>query len=174
MAKYVYGIKSVKYGTVEPPGTAPLMPAATGMTSWAQTVKGTLTISEDESTTTDFYVEETTTAVESIVTDAGNFKVTWRAYDVTPSLIAVMKGGTASGNGVYLDYYGPESVDTKELALEITTTNDVVFQVPKASCLGRFDSVVGRENLLEMEVVATALSPGASVTNWPYRIRIPV
>lgn len=174
MAKYVYGIASVKYGTVEPPGVGPLMPSATGMTNWAQTVKGSLTISEDESTTTEFFVEETTTAVHSVVTDAGQLKVTWRAYDVTPTLVEVMKGGDASGNGVYLDYYGPETVEAKELALQVTTTDGTIFEIPKASCLGRFDSVVGRENLLEMEVVATALSPGASVTNWPYRVRIPV
>jgi hypothetical protein len=174
MAEYIYGIASVKYGTVEPCTTVPLMPAATGMTQWAYTVKGSLTISEDESTTTEFFVEETTTAVHSIVTDAGQLKVTWRAYDITPALVAVMKGGTASGNGVYNYYYGPDTVDAQELALEVTTTDGSVFSIPKASCLGRFDSVVGRENLLEMEVVATALDPGSTVEKWPYRIRTTV
>jgi len=176
--KYLYGIKSVKYGTVCATGDSPSMPASGDMTSWAQTVQGSLTISEQESTVKYFYVEETTTAVHSIVTDAGNLTVTWRAYDCTPALIAVMKGGISStGDTGYLSYSGPDTVEAKELALEITCTNNAVFEIYRASCLGRFDSVVGRENLLEMEVVATALAPATTGTDdgdqAPYKIKLP-
>jgi hypothetical protein len=63
------------------------------------------------------------------------------------------------------------------MSLEITTTNDIVFEIPRASCLARFDSVLGRENLLEMEVKATALAPETTGTGptdqAPYRFRIP-
>lgn len=177
MAKYVYGIKSVKYGAVTSTGTSPSMPATGDLTSWAQTVKGSLTISEDEATETEFFVEETTTRVHSIVTDAGQLKVTWRAYDVTPALVAVMKGGRATGDGgTYLIYDGPSTVDAVEMSLEITTTDNSIFNIYRASCLGRFDSVVGRENLMEMEVVATAMAPETTGTGTydqsPYQIKI--
>ncbi|HPV43786.1 MAG TPA: hypothetical protein PKX40_21610 [Spirochaetota bacterium] len=177
MASYLYGIKSVKHGAVVATGSGFAMPASGDLTPWAYTVQGSLTISEDESTTTEFYVEEVTTPVHSIVTDPGKLTMTWRAYDMTPDLIAVMKGGTAAtGTGVDY-YYGPESVEPIERSLEITTTNDIVFEIPRASCLARFDSVLGRENLLEMEVKATALAPettGAGATDQaPYRFRIP-
>lgn len=177
MASYLYGIKSVKYGDVVATGSGFEMPASGDLTPWAYTVQGSLTISEDESTTTEFYVEEVTTPVHSIVTDPGKLTMTWRAYDMTPALIAVMKGGaTGTGSGEEY-YYGPESVEAIEKSLEITTTNDIVFEIPRASCLSRFDSVLGRENLLEMEVKATALAPettGTGATNKaPYRFRIP-
>jgi hypothetical protein len=170
--KYMYGIKSVKFGT--PTGSAS-MPAASGMTQWAQTVQGTLTLSEDEATEKEFFVEETTTPVHSIVTQAGALRVRWRAYDMTPSLIAVVKegvAGTAGSGATYAQTYaGPVTIDSVEKALEITTTNDVVFSVYKAAVISRFDSVLGREQLLEMEVQATALDPGDGGS--PYMISLP-
>lgn len=173
MAEYVYGIKSVKYGAVNATGSAPAMPPSGDMNAWAYTVQGSLTISEDEATVKEFFVEETTTAIQQIVTDAGQMKITWRAYDVTPSLVAIMKGGTASSDASYYTYSGPETVEAKELALEITTTNNAKVEIYRASCLGRFDSVVGRENLLEMEVVATALAPETTGTDQsPYKISV--
>lgn len=174
MAKYLYGIKSIKYGTVAATGTDAVMPASGDMNNWAQTVQGSFTLSEDESTTKEFFVEETTTAVHSVVTDAGQLKATWRAYDMTPTLIAIMKEGTAGTGAGTLTYLGPETVDSVELALEITTTNDVIIEIYRASCLARFDSVLGRENLLEMEVTATALTPeNTGTTHPPYKITIP-
>jgi hypothetical protein len=174
MAKYLYGIKSIKYGTVAATGTDAVMPASGDMNNWAQTVQGSFTLSEDESTTKEFFVEETTTAVHSVVTDAGQLKATWRAYDMTPTLIAIMKEGTAGTGAGTLTYLGPETVDSVELALEITTTNDVIIEIYRASCLARFDSVLGRENLLEMEVTATALTPeNTGSTHPPYKITIP-
>jgi hypothetical protein len=168
--KYAYGIKSVKFGT---PTETASMP--TGLSNWAQTVAGSLTISEDEATTKDFNVEETTTPVKSIVTDAGAMTAQWRAYDLTPDYLTTVKGGV-SGNtgatGTYaLTYDGPTSVTDQELALEITTTNDIVFSIYKASVVARFDGGVGRENLLEVEVRAKALDPGDGGS--PYRIKLP-
>jgi hypothetical protein len=177
MANYMYGIKSVKYGAVVATGDGFAMPASADMSSWAYTVQGSLTISEDESTTTEFFVEEVSTPVHSIVTDPGKLNLTWRAYDMTPALIAVMKGGEAATGSGEDYYYGPTTIDSLEMSLEVTTTNNIVFEIPRASCLARFDSVLGRENLLEMEVKATALAPNTTGTGTtdqsPYRFKIP-
>lgn len=168
--KYAYGIKSVKFGT---PTETASMP--TGLSTWAQTVAGSLTISEDEAQTKDFNVEEVTTPVKTIVTDVGALTAQWRAYDLTPSLVAIVKGGTAgtagTGAAAVNTYAGPLSVTTMDLALEITTTNDVVFSVYKAAVLARFDGGVGRENLLELEVRAIAQDPGDGGS--PYMIELP-
>lgn len=168
--KYAYGIKSVKFGT--PTGTDE-MPGT--LTAWAQTVAGSLTISEDEAQTKDFNVEEATTPVISIVTDVGALTATWRGYDLTPTLIALVKGGTAgtdgSGETAVVTYAGPVSVATMNLALEITTTNNAVFQIYKAAVLARFDGGIGRENLLEVEVRAIAQDPGDGSS--PYMIKLP-
>lgn len=164
--KYAYGIASVKFGT--PTGSAS-MPGS--LTAWAQTVKGSLTISEAEAQTKDFKVEETSTPVKTIVTDVGALSVKWRAYDLTPSLVAVVKGGTAGSSTGVLTYAGPVSVAALNLALEITTTNGVVFNIYNAAVIARFDGGVSSESLLEMEVTAKAQDPGSNAS--PYMIKVP-
>jgi hypothetical protein len=168
--KYAYGIKSVKFGI---PTGSNTMPGT--LTPWAQTVKGSLTLSEDEAQQKEFFVEETTTAVHKVVTEAGSLKLKWRGYEITPEAIAVVKGGTAgttgSGATKKLTYDGPVTVDIINLALQVVTTNDIVFNIYKTAVLGRFDSSLGRENLLELEVAASALDPGNGAS--PYQIEVP-
>jgi hypothetical protein len=168
--KYLYGIKSIKFGT--PTGTS-AMPAASNMTQFAQTVQGSLTISEDESTLTEFFVEETSTPVHSIVSQPGALRATWRAYDMSVDHLKKVKGGTATKPAAPADhtYDGPITIEALELALEITTNNDVTFEIYKSAVIARFDSTLGRENLLELEVQATALDPGDGGS--PYKISLP-
>lgn len=167
--KYAYGIASVKFGTPTGSNTMPTV------TQWAQTVQGSMTLSEDEATTKDFNVEETTTPVKSIVTDAGSLTAKWRAYDITPSLVAIVKGGTAgaagSGGTAVVTYAGPVQVVSIDLALEITTTNGVVVSIYNAAVVARFDGAISRENLLEMEVTAKAQDPGDGSS--PYMFSLP-
>ncbi len=168
--KYAYGVASVKFGT---PTGGSTMPGS--MTAWAQTVRGSLTVSEDEAQKKEFKVEEASSPVKEIVTDAGALTIKWRAYDLTPSLVAVVKGGTAgaagTGGTATVTYAGPVSVAAMELALEIVTTNGVKFLIYKASVVARFDGGVSAESLLEMEVSAKALDPGAGTS--PYMITLP-
>lgn len=170
--KYAYGISSVKFGT--PTGSAG-MPAASAMTAWAQTVQGSMTLSEDEATIKDFNVEETSTPVKSIVTDSGALTAKWRGYDLTPSLITIVKGGASgtagAGASAKVTYAGPVQVVAVDLALEITTTNSVVFEVYNAAVVARFDGSISRENLLELEVSAKAQDPGDGGS--PYMVSLP-
>lgn len=166
--KYVFGVKSVKFGT---PTGSDEMPGS--LTAFAQTVAGSLTLSEDEAQTKDFNVEEVTTPVKTIVTSVGALTATWRAYDLSPATLALVKGGTSTTPAAPAahTYDGPLSVVAKDLALEITTTNDVVIKVYNAAVLARFDGSVGRENLLELEISAIAQDPGDGTS--PYQISFP-
>lgn len=170
--KYAYGIASVKFGT--PTGSS-TMPGS--LTQWAQTVQGTLTLSEDESQTKKFFVEETTTPVHIVITEAGALNIRWRAYDLTPATIAIVKGGTAgtdgSGVSTMKTYAGPTSISTMELALQVNTTNGVVFNIYKTAVIARFDSSLSREQLLEVEVQATALDPGSGTSPYMYNLPDP-
>jgi len=168
--KYMYGIASVKFGT--PTGSAS-MPIASDMATWAQTVQGSLTLSEDEATEKEFFVEETTTPVHSIVTQAGALRVRWRAYDMSVKMLEKVKGGTGTEAAAPAaqTYAGPVTIDSVNLALRITTNNGVTFDIYKAAVIARFDSALGREQLLEVEVRATALDPGDGGS--PYKISLP-
>ncbi len=171
--KYVYGIKKIKFG--KPTGTSSVPTGANAPTAWAQTVAGSLVLSEDEATTKDFNVEEVTTPVKTIVTSVGALTATWRSYDMTPALVAVVKGGvatsTGTGTGKRAVFQGPETVKALDLYLEIETDNDVVFRIFKAATLYRFDSGVGKENLLEGEIRAIAQDPGDG--SHPYEFSLP-
>lgn len=169
--KYAYGIKTVKYGT--PTGSS-TMPET--LTQWAQTVEGSFKLSEAESQQKNYKVEETTTPVATTVTDPGVTEMKWRAYDITPSLVAIMKGGTAGsevGPPAYLTYAGPVTVATVNLAIQIVTTNDVVFNFYKVACLCRFDGELSRNNLFEMEVGGTVLDPGTGGSPYIYKLPNP-
>lgn len=159
MAKYVYGIKSVKFGT--PTGSA-TMPVT--LTAWAQTVEGSFTLSESEATSKEFKVEETATPVKSIVSEYGSLSGTWRAYDLTPSLIETVKGG--DGHTDAKKFEAPGSPTTIELALEIETTDGAKFNIYKAAIIARLDGAITRGDILQMEVKATALDPGSAASPW--------
>lgn len=168
--KYVFGIKSVKFGT--PTGTK-TMPDAGDMTAWAQTVEGSLTLSEDEATTKPFKVEETSTPIKTIVTDSGALAIKWRAYDMSVKQVEKVKGGTGTEGiaGTAHSYEGPVQVVAQDLALEIETTNGVKWLIFNAAVVARFDGAISRESLLEMEVKASAQDPGDGTA--PYKFELP-
>jgi|LSQX01.2.fsa_nt_gb hypothetical protein len=174
--KYAYGIKKVKFG--KPTGSDTMPTGANAPTAWAQTVAGSLVLSEDEATTKDFNVEEVSTPVKTIVTSVGALTATWRSYDITPSLLSIVKGGvatsTGSGTGKRAVFKGPKTVKALDMALEIITDNDIVFKVYKAAVLARFDGGVGKENLLEVEVRAVAQDPGNGGHPYEYDTPDPV
>lgn len=166
--KYAYGIKSVKFGI---PTGSNSMPGT--LDQWAQTVQGSLTLSEDEATIKDFNVEETSTPVKSIVTNSGALQIKWRAYDMSVKMLEKVKGGVGT-EGVSPSphtYDGPTQVIAKDLALEVTTTEDIVFKIYKAAVVARFDGSISRENLLEIEVTAKAQDPGNGSS--PYQVSLP-
>lgn len=164
MANYLFGLKSVKFGTPESDGT---MPAS--LTVFAQTVRGSMTLSETEAAVQDFNVEEQDSPVEQAITESSKLEATWRAYDLSPAVIAKVKGGTA---GTSPDKWSaPTKSVLLKLALEIETDNGTKIQIPYANVQARFDGTIGREDMLQLEVKATALSPGANIA--PFAIEFP-
>ena len=163
MAKYVYGIKSVKFGT--PTGLA-TMPGT--LTAWAQTVEGTFTLAESEDTLKSFKVEETATPVLTIVSEAGEMTLTWSAYDLSPAIIAIVKGGTATGS---TKWAAPATKPTISLAIEVETTDGAKFNIYKTSIFSTFDGAVTRGDLLQMKTKAVVQDPGSGVS--PFDITFP-
>nr|WP_319268312.1 hypothetical protein [uncultured Draconibacterium sp.] len=164
MPKYGKGIVSVKFGT--PTGSAS-MPGT--LNAWAQTVEGSMNFSEEEAQTVDFNVEETTAPVDQAQTDAGGLTIQWRAYDMTPAMMAIVKGGTAGTDTGVLTYDAPASNVAQKLALEVTMEDGVVFNIYKANVFARIDGQAGRGTLLEVSVSAVALDPGDGGSPWGYK-----
>jgi hypothetical protein len=138
------------------------------LTQWAQTVEGSFTVSESEPTLKDFKVEETASPVKTIVSEAGTTTLKWRAYDIAPSLIAIVKAGTPTAETKWVS---PVTTAALNLAIEITTTDGAKISVYKASVFARFDGAITRGDLWQMEVTAKVIDPGSGVA--PFEITFP-
>ena len=164
--KYAYGIKSIKFGEPKSDGTM-----QNNLTQWAETVRGSLTITEDEATKYEPRVEEDAAPVESITVEVGALTVRWRAYDLTPALMKVVRDGTAGTGATMGTYTAPTGVVNKELALQVNCEGGVKFEIPRASVNVRFDGGVSLDSLLEVEVVARAVDPGGEDNPpWTYTL----
>ena len=161
-SKYAYGIKGISYGT---PTGAATMPGS--LTPWVKTVKGSLTITEDEATVYEPRVEEKAAPVKVIVTETGSLIARWRVYDLTPTEIKKFRGGETSGADDET-YEAPSDIKGISLALGIECEEDVKFNIFKAAISTRIDGNISRDSLLEMEVTATAVSPGDGLAAWQY------
>lgn len=157
MPKYTIGLKSVKFGTPTETVTMPV-----SMTAWAQTVKGSMTIEESEAEVKNFNVEEVSSPVKQAIVQDGVLTVTWKAYDLDPAIIAAVKNGTATAT----KFSAAANSAIIEKALEVTTDEDVKFTIPKASIVARLTGSIGGEDMLQMEVKATAIDPGDGGSPW--------
>lgn len=155
--KYTIGLKWVKYGTAT---NTVAMPAT--LTSFAKTVKGSMTIEEAEPTVQNFEVEEVDAPVKQAITQNGALTITWRAYNLDPSIIAAVKGGTSTAT----KFSAPAKSVIIEKALEIKSDDNMVFCIPKASIVARITGQVGADDMLQLEVKATAIDPGDGGSPW--------
>lgn len=167
MAKYVLGLKSVKFGT--PTGTA-AMPAALDMDDFAQTVRGSMTLSETEPTIQDFNVEEQDAPVEQAITESSKLELMWRAYDLSPAILELVKGG--DGTTLATTWKAAPKTTMIKLAIEVGTDNGTKVQIPNANIIARLDGTIGREDMLQLEVRGTALDPGDGGV--PFSVVFPV
>lgn len=155
--KYTIGLKWVKYGT---PTDTVAMPAT--LNDFAKTVKGSMTIEEAEPSIQDFKVEEVDSPVKQSITENGTLTITWKAYNLDPEIIAAVKGGASTAT----KFSAPVKSVIIEKALEIKSNDNVVFAIPKASIVARITGQVGADDMLQLEIKATAIDPGDGGSPW--------
>lgn len=156
--KLVYGIKSVKLGI---PTDLETMPAT--LDNFSETVKGSFTLAETEATTIDAETEESIAPIGSITDKEAVLEGTWKTFDYTPAMLAMVKGGTATGAASWKAPAAPVNI---EKALKITTTVDAVLNVYKAKIVARFTGVMSKTGFSEIEIKFKALSPATGLA--PY------
>lgn len=150
MAKHVIGLKGVKFGT--PTGTA-AMPVT--MEAFAGTVEGSMTLSESEATIEKFKEEESVAPVAVSISAESEMEIVWKCHDLSPSILAKVKGGTATAT----KWTAPTSSVVIELAVELESLSGAKILIPKATIIARIDGTIGRGNILQMEVKATPMTP---------------
>jgi len=155
--KLVYGIASIKLGT---PTALATMPET--LTQFSETVKGSFTLAETESTTVDAITEESAAPLASITDTEGVLSGSWKTFDYTPASLVKIKGGTVSGT----KWVAPAAPVNIETALQINTTSGAILNVYKAAVVGKFTGVISKSGFSEIEVKFKALAPASGLA--PY------
>lgn len=161
--KLVYGIKSVKTGT---PTNLATMPAV--LTQFSETVKGSFTLAETEATMVDATTEESVAPLESITDTESVLEGSWKTYDYTPEMLALVKGGGVTGT----KWQAPAAAVDIKLALEVETTAGPVLGIYKAKITAKFTGIISKSGFSEIEIKFRALAPAAGLS--PYEWDTPV
>lgn len=161
--KLVYGIASVKLGEPTDLATMPVT-----LTQFSETVKGSFTLAETESTSVDAITEESTAPLASITDTEGVLEGSWKTFDYTPASLVLVKGGTVSG----AKWIAPAAPVNIETALQVNTTAGVTLNIYKAKIVGKFTGVISKSGFSEIEIKFKALSPASGLA--PYEWDDPV
>lgn len=153
--KLVYGIASVKLGEPTDLATMPV-----SLDAFSETVKGSFTLAETEATTIDAETEESIAPVGSITDKEAVLEGTWKTFDYTPAMLAMVKGGTATGTTKWVAPAAPVNI---EKALQVTTTVGAKLNVFKAKIVARFTGVMSKSGFSEIEIKFKALSPATGL-----------
>jgi hypothetical protein len=158
---YGSGLTSVKIGAIAGDGGM-----GTALVALGNTVAGSMQLTSEEGTTTDFNIEEQDKPVKSII-QAGATRLTWECYDVGGETMAKLFGGTYdSGTDTYTS---PDKVVAQELSLELTSAEGHVMSIVRASVFPTFNWSFSKDALAKISVSATILQP-TKVGEKPFKI----
>jgi len=161
MAVYLFGIKTVKYGTA---ATGSSMP--TGMTTLPNTVKGSVSIEETEGSTVKFFVDQQFSPVKVVKTEEGELSATMQFYDMTFANIAALKGGTGNATG----YTPATGYQMMEKALELELDSGHKLNMYNAALSTRITGGGGRDKLFALEVKATPQLTISNTQGWDIQV----
>jgi hypothetical protein len=91
MAKKVFGLASLKIADIASDGGM-----GTALTTVGETVSGTCVMAQEDNTTTDFTIEESSSPIESITSAEGKITLAWSSYNVSTYQLKKLFGGTGN------------------------------------------------------------------------------
>lgn len=157
MANYIYKISTVKYGT--PTGLV-TMPVT--LVTLPYTVKGSVKLTESDSTTEQFDVDQLTDPVMLVVTKTGSLTATMQFYDMDYEGIAALKGGVGDVDG-----YSPAIGGVNILkAIQINTVSGHKFDFFNAHVLAKMGGAQSSDGLFTLDVTITALATLDGLGSW--------
>lgn len=150
---HTIGLKSVKVGAIAADGGM-----GTTLAALADTFEGSATLVQEDGEKTSFFVEESEDAVE-IITKKGETKFSFSIIDFTPATLAAVLGGEATGVGDAAVWKAPSGSVTIEKSIEIISTKNVKFQIPRAKIEAKIDVTFSKKEIGKVIIVATVLTP---------------
>lgn len=156
MPKYGYKIKKIEIGLASTDGTMP-----TTMTALPDTVDGSVTIEESAPQTKGFKRSNDKAPFMIVVTEDGNLTPKFSIYDITPSVLSQLKGGTATAETAWKPAIG--SSQLINAAIRVTTENDLLkINIPKASIVALIKGSLKSDELITLECEVTPMSIDAT------------
>jgi len=147
------GLKSIKIGAVESDGGM-----GTTLTALDGTFQGTASLTQGDSETTEFFIEEQDDPIE-IVTKQGVITVEFALVDLTPETLQKVLGGTVTGIGDAAAWSAPAETPTIEQSIEIISSKNVKYEITRARIEGKLDVKLSKKDMAVVQVKATVLTP---------------
>lgn len=151
MPKYGYKVKSIETGLASADGTMP-----TTMTPLPDSVDGTVVIEETAPQTKGFKRSNDRAPFMIVVTEDGNLPIKFSLYDISPSVLAKLKGGTATEETAWKPPIGSSQLIETALRLK-TEGGQLTVNIPKASVVALIKGSLKSDELLTLECTATPL-----------------
>jgi hypothetical protein len=153
MPKHAFGLAQVRMGTIESDGGMALTLVTIG-----ETVSGTMVLTSEDNTVTDFNIEESSSPVESIVSQPGKVTLNWSSYDVSADNLVLFFGGTKV-TGPPIKWKAPDSFIDVEKSLEVTDKKGNILRITRAKISAKFGLSFAKDKLGQVDLSATILQP---------------
>ena len=162
MSRYIYSVKSVKYGTITGTNTIPA-----SLTQLPDTVKGSVNIDETEGSSTKFYVDQKKDPIKVVKVEEGELTTVMQFYDFTYDALAAFKGGTATTGAGTARAFNPATGYTDvNKALVIELDSGEKLNIYNGNCFARITGGGGRDKMLSWELKVTPQMTADLAGSW--------
>ncbi|MDR1456379.1 MAG: hypothetical protein LBJ01_12060 [Tannerella sp.] len=149
------GLAKIEVGELESDGGM-----GTSLAPLGYTYKETAQMAQEDGTTTDHEVEELDTPLESS-TQPGKLSFNFSIADPDLDTLAKIFGGTVTGT----KWNMPDASPELELSVRITPRKGLMFEIPRAKVVAKFNGSFSKTTLFLVEVSCTVLQPLKSGTS---------
>jgi hypothetical protein len=163
MSKHALGLASIKLSAIAGDGGM-----GTSLTAVGDTVLGTAVFGSENGTTTDIFTEESDTAIESILSQAGTTTLTWSTNNIEADNMVKFFGGTKT-TGPPVTYEPPNTFAAVELSIEVIDKKGNKLEIVRASVKPQLAINFNKTTLGAISIVATVLLPTKAATQpWKF------
>lgn len=158
MGQITNGLAKIEIGPVGPNGSMGSVLQVLGKTNI-----DSLTLAQDDGTTTDFNVEEQDDPIFTRKVP-GKVTVAFQVSDPVIETFLAVFGGTITGSGPARQWNAPAAAPIKEVSIKITPEIGYMTSLPRAVLTAKLNFNVGKNNLMMIDVSADVLTPQDGVT----------
>lgn len=140
---------------------ADILPSGAIGTTWTQvgyTSQGSCKLVEAEPSITEFVPEESDSPLVSIY-KGGVTELQFSIMDATPTILAKILGGTATGSMPNRVWAAPLAKASIEQSIKITPVSGYIITIPRALISGKINSEFSSKNIMLVDLKASVLIP---------------